>query len=93
MSLVLDAARVAAALNILLLLGLIAVWVRTYREIRAPLTLGSIVFATFLLAENLVALVFYFNAPAMPTLAVQVMMVLQILETLGFGVLAYVTWQ
>ncbi|MDS0259597.1 hypothetical protein NDI56_09350 [Haloarcula sp. S1CR25-12] len=93
MSLVLDAARIAAAINILLLAGLIAIWVRTYREIRAPLTLGTIVFATFLLAENVVALYFYFNAPAMPALAVEVMMVLQILETFGIAALSYVTWK
>jgi hypothetical protein len=93
MSLMLDAARVAAGVNIVLLAGLIAIWVRTYREIRAPLTLGSIVFATFLLAENVVALYFYFTAPAMPTLAVQFMMLLQVLETVGIAVLAYVTWQ
>jgi hypothetical protein len=93
MSLMLDAARIAAAVNVVLLLGLIGLWARTYREIRAPLTLGSMVFAGFLLAENAVALYFYFNAPAMPTLAVQVMMVLQVLETVGIAVLAYVTWQ
>lgn len=93
MSLMLDAARVAAALNIGLLLLLLAVWGRTYREIRAPLTLGSMVFAALLLAENAVALTFYLNPPPMPGLAVQVMMVLQVLETAGIGALAYVTWQ
>jgi hypothetical protein len=93
MSLMLDAARVAAALNVLMLLVLLRVWIGTYREIRAPLTLGSIVFATLLLAENVVALYFYFNAPAMPSLAVEFMMVLQVLETVGIGVLTYVTWQ
>jgi hypothetical protein len=93
MSLILDAARVAAALNVLMLLGITAIWVRSYREIRAPMTLGTIVFALFLLAENAVALYFYFNAPAMPPVAVQVMMLLQILETVGIGALAYVTWQ
>ena len=93
MSLVLDAARVAAAVNVLLLLGLLGVWARTYREVRAPLTLGSMVFAAFLLAENAVALYFYLTAPAMPPLAVQVMMVLQVLETVGIAALAYVTWQ
>jgi len=92
-SLVLDAARVAAAVNVLLLLGLLGVWARTYREVRAPLTLGSMVFAAFLLAENAVALYFYLTAPAMPPLAVQVMMVLQVLETVGIAALAYVTWQ
>jgi hypothetical protein len=89
----LDAARLAAGVNIVLLLGLIAVWGRTYREVRAPMTLGIIVFAGFLLAENVVALYFYFTAPAMPTLAVQFMMILQVLETVGIAVLAYVTWQ
>jgi hypothetical protein len=93
MSLMLDAARVAAAVNIVLLVGIIGIWIRTYREIRAPLTLGSIVFATFLLAENAVALYFYFTAPAMPALAVQFMMLLQVLETGGIAVFAYVTWQ
>lgn len=93
MSLMLDAARVAAAVNITLLASLLWVWSRTYREIKAPLTLGSMVFAAFLLAENAVALYFYFTAPAMPTVAVQVMMLLQVLEMVGIGVFAYVTWQ
>ncbi|KOX92796.1 hypothetical protein [Haloarcula rubripromontorii] len=93
MSLVLNGARIAAAVNILLLGILISIWVQTYREIHAPLTLGSIVFASFLLAENAVALYFYFTAPAMPAVAVQVMMVLQMLETIGIGVLTYFTWK
>jgi hypothetical protein len=93
MTLVLDAARVAAAVNVVLLLALLSIWLRTYREIRAPLTLGSIAFAAFLLAENAVALWFYFTAPAMPLLAVRVMMVLQVLETVGIGALTYVTWK
>lgn len=93
MSLMLDVARVAAAVNIVLLIGLLAIWLQSYREIRAPLTLGSMVFATLLLLENVVALYFYFTAPAMPTLAVRFMMTLQILETVAIAVLAYVTWQ
>ena len=93
MSLALDAARIAAALNVLMLLVLLRIWVGTYREIRAPLTLGSIVFAVLLLAENAVALYFYFNAPAMPPLAVEVMMILQVLETVGIAVLFYTNWQ
>lgn len=93
MSLMLDAARVAAGVNIVLLLGLITIWARTYSEVRAPMTLGTIIFAVFLLAENVVALYFYFTAPAMPTLAIQFMMMLQVLETIGIAVLAYVTWQ
>jgi hypothetical protein len=93
MSLMLDAARVAAGTNVLLLVVLLWIWGRNYVEIRAPLTLGSIVFGTLLLAENVVALYFYFTAPAMPTVAVEFMMILQVLETAGIGALAYFTWQ
>ncbi|WP_435065104.1 hypothetical protein [Halobaculum sp. EA56] len=93
MSLMLDAARVAAAANVVLLVGLLAVWGRTYREIKAPMTLGSIAFAVLLLAENLVALWFYFTAPAMPSIAVRVMMLLQILETGALAILFYYTWK
>ena len=93
MSTILNAARVAAALNIGLLLVLLVVWGRTYREIRSSLTLGSMVFSALLLAENVVALWFYLTPPPMPNAAVEVMMVLQVLETAGIGVLVYVTWQ
>ena len=93
MSLMLDAARVAAGINVVLLVGLLWIWGRNYLEIRAPLTLGSILFGTLLLAENLVALYFYLTAPAMPTVAVEFMMVLQVLETAAIGAFAYFTWQ
>lgn len=93
MSLMLDAARVAAGLNIVLLLVLLGTWLQTYREVRAPLTLGAMVFATLLLAENVVALYFYFIAPAMPSLAVQFMMMIQMLETVAIAVFTYITWQ
>jgi hypothetical protein len=89
----LTAARVAAAVNVALLVALIVLWGQLYREIRSTFTLGSLVFGGFLLAENLVALWFYFTAPAMPGIAVEVMMVLQILETFGIATLLYITWQ
>jgi hydrogenase-4 membrane subunit HyfE len=93
MTLVLDAARVAAAVNIVMLTALIVIWGRLYREIRSTFTLGSLVFAGFLLAENVVALWFYLTAPALPGIAVEVMMVLQILEVVGIASLLYITRQ
>jgi len=89
----LDVARVAAALNIALLLVLIGTWARSYLEIRAPMTVGVIVFATLLLAENVVALYFYLTVSGMPSLAVRFMMFIQVLETLGISVLTYFTLQ
>ncbi|WEL17935.1 putative membrane protein [Halorhabdus sp. SVX81] len=94
MTLVLDIARLAAVTNIILLSALIAVWGQLYRKIRSTFTLGSIVFAGFLLAENLLALWYYFNpTPGLPPFAVEIMMVLQVLEAFAIATLLYITWQ
>lgn len=94
MGLMIDAARVAAAANVVLLLGLIGIWVRNYREIRSPMTLGSTVFATLLLAENGLAFYYYtFASIELSAPAVRAMMYLQILEAVGIAVLSYVTWR
>jgi len=87
-------ARLAAVINVVLLATLIVVWGRLYREIRSTFTLGSIVFAVFLLAENLTALWYYFNpTQGLPPFAVEIMMVLQVLEALAIATLLYITWQ
>ena len=93
MSLMLDIARLAAGVNILLLAGLIGIWANNYRQMQAPLLLGLMTFGALLLAENVSALYFYLTAPAMPTLAVQSMMLIQVLETVAIAALAYVTWR
>ncbi|TKX58480.1 hypothetical protein EXE44_06425 [Halorubrum sp. SS7] len=92
MTLTLDVARAAAGVNILLLLVLLGIWGRSYLEVRSKHTLGSAVFAAFLLAENALALFYYLNPPQMSTPAVRAMMYLQILEFVGIAFLVYVTW-
>ena len=92
MTLMLDVARVAAALNVLLLLVLAGIWGRNYLAVRSKHTLGSAVFAVFLLAENALALFYYLNPPPLSTPAVRAMMYLQVLEFVGIAVLVYVTW-
>lgn len=64
MSLWLDAARGAAAVNVALLLALGSVWIRNYLDHGARHTLGLIVFGAFLLVENLLWLYFYVLHPA-----------------------------
>lgn len=91
MSALLDVARLAAGVNILLLGGLLAVWGRNYLTIKSKHTLGACVFAGLLLAENALALYYYVFGPAMPRPSVRAMLYLQILETLGIGFLVYVT--
>lgn len=100
MSLWLDAARVAAAANALLLLGLGSVWLRGYREHGAQHTLALLVFAGFLLVENALWLYFYLAHPAFVgwfrATAVEVqagMTLLCGLELAALAFLAYVTWR
>lgn len=92
MAIVLDVARAAAAVNVVLLVVMLRVWGRNYVMIRSKHTLGSLVFAVFLLAENLLALFYYLNPPQLSPPAVRAMMYLQILELVGIAFLAYVTW-
>ena len=59
----LDVARGAAAVNVVLLVGLGSVWLRTYRQYGARHTLGLLVFAAFLLVENVLWLYLYLLHP------------------------------
>ncbi len=96
MSTELTAAAALAGVNVLLLLGLGAVWVRNYRTFRTPLVLGLVAFAAVLLVQNLAALYFFFSKQmlyaAMPDIH-GIVLLLRGLETVALGILAYVTWQ
>ncbi|SIR08362.1 hypothetical protein SAMN05421858_1357 [Haladaptatus litoreus] len=100
MSLWLDVARVATALNVLLLLGLSYVWLRNYMQFRSKHTLGLSVFALLLLGENAVALYVYswdellsvWFATAVPPEAWHAMLALHILEFFALSFLLWATW-
>jgi len=55
----LNLARAAAGINVVLLLALGSVWYRGYRSHGAQHTLGLLVFAGFLLVQNLLWLYLY----------------------------------
>ncbi len=59
MSLWLDAARLAAGVNLLLAAGLGAIWLRNYRRHGASHTLALVVVAGFFVAENALWLFLY----------------------------------
>ena len=63
MSLWLETARLAAGANVILLSALGWVWLRNYRRYGAEHTLGLLVFAAFLLVENLLWLYLYVLRP------------------------------
>ena len=99
MSIWIDMARVATGVNIVLLLGLIAIWGRNYQQLRSRQTLGMLVFALLLLVENGFALYVYMLDPLLsvwfstkvPDPAWQAMSLFHVIETLALAFLAWVT--
>ena len=97
MSLLIDAARVAVALNALLLAVLLAIWGRNYLKLRTKHTVGLLVFATLLFLENAFALYFYSIDPTLsfwfntqvPDVAWRAMLLFHVLELLA---IAAITW-
>lgn len=97
-----DAMHVFSVLNVVLLLGLGYVWGRNFFQFRSKHTLGLLVFAILLLAENALALylfVFYHDltvwinsAKLVPAIAQRAMLALRILEFVGIAFLTWVTW-
>jgi len=93
MTLLLDIARVAAVGNVLLLAALAYVWASNYRQVRSKQTLGTLVFALFLLCENGLAFYYYtFSDLQLTVPAIRAMMYLQILEAVGIVFLVWVTY-
>lgn len=99
MTLWVDIARVAIALNVVALTAVLVVWGRNYLRIRSKHTLGLALFGVFLLAENLLALYFYNFHPVLqvwvtevPRIAQIAMTALRVLEFAGVTVLAWTTW-
>lgn len=93
-------ARLSAAVNVLLLVGLGYVWARNYLQFRSKHTLGLVVFSVLLLAKNGCALYYYLADPTMsawfttavPGIAWRAMMLLHVLETVALLFLVWVTW-
>lgn len=99
MTLWVDVARVAIVVNLLLLAALGGVWGRNYLQLRSKHSLGLLVFAALLFAENGFALYFYQFDPALkvwvtavPDVAQTAMTTLRVLESLALAVLAWITW-
>jgi len=89
-----QAASTLAALNVLILLPLIGIWVRNYSTFRTPLVGGLVVFAVAMLAENAVAVYFFFSMASLyagdPHVQ-QAVLVLRSLQFVAIAVLSYAT--
>lgn len=88
--------RVVTGLNLAILLALMVVWLRNYRQLRTRFTLGFLVFGGFLLVQNGYALFIYVvdpttsdwfaNIPERYNVAIMLLTVLQ------FGAISTLAW-
>nr|WP_217642705.1 hypothetical protein [Halogeometricum limi] len=91
-----QAASALAGVNILFLAALTAVWVNNYRTFRTPLLLGLVAFSVVMLAENALAVYFFFTMQSLysgdPHVQ-QAVLALRALQLVALAFLTYVTVQ
>ncbi|WP_435358508.1 hypothetical protein [Haloarchaeobius sp. DFWS5] len=101
MSIWVDLAKATTVANVVLLLALGYVWGRNFLKFRSKHTMGLLVFASLLLAENLLVLYYYsldpqlsewWHGSSVPTIVWQWQMVIHAFQTVGLAFLAWVTW-
>jgi hypothetical protein len=88
------AAAVLAGINVLLLIPLLGVWLRNYATFRTNLVLGLATFAVAMLAENAVALYFFFSMQSFyagDQHVQEAVLVLRGIQFVAIAVLSYVT--
>ena len=94
MGIMIQAASALAGVNIVFLAVLSGVWLRNYRTFRTPLVLGLVAFSVAMLAENALALYFFFTMQSLysgdPHVQ-QAVLVLRGLQLVALGFLTYVT--
>lgn len=100
MSLLLAVARIAALVNVALLLSLGYVWIGSYRRHGASHTLALLVFAGFLFVQNILWLYMYVVHEQFVDWFVEATMDMQAglmalcgLETAALAFLTYITWR
>ncbi|MFB6138770.1 MAG: hypothetical protein ABEJ42_10635 [Halobacteriaceae archaeon] len=95
-----DITRLAALVNVVLLLGLGSIWARNYRRLGSKHALGLLVFAALMFAENGLALYYFTMDPSLHEWFKHqmvgsrglAMMLLRVLTTGALLFLAWITW-
>ncbi|MEF8812311.1 MAG: hypothetical protein V5A55_00595 [Halovenus sp.] len=80
-----------AALNVLLLAVLIAVWLSNYRTFRSPMLLGLLLFAGLLAVENMIAIAGYLSTEMIYAGGKTAMYTIVALRALQFVALGFLT--
>jgi len=87
-----EIASALAVVNIILLGLLTGVWVRNYRTFGTSLVAGLIAFGVVMLAENVVALYFFFSMKMLYSGDPTVQRAVLVLRGLQVVALAFLTW-
>ena len=85
---------ILTGLNILLVLGLIFVYMKTLKKVKTSFTFGMLLFAILFLLQNTVA--FYYYITMMPLYAMGnewFAFTFSVSQTIAFIVLNYITWK
>lgn len=81
------------AISVVLLVVLLVVYFRNLKQVRSKLLIGLIVFAFVFLIQNFVTLYFFLSMLDYYVPAVEVHIFLfSLLQTIGFSILLWITW-
>jgi hypothetical protein len=89
-------ASVLSGVNILLLLALSGVWLKNYRTFGTSLVLGQLAFGLAMLAENALAVYFFFTMSSLYSMdphVGQAVLALRAIQLVAISILTYVTMQ
>jgi len=92
MGALIQAASALAAVNIVFLVVLTAVWIRNYRTFQTTLVLGLIAFGVAMLVENAVAVYFFFSMQSFYSGDPHVQQAVLVLRAIQLVALAVLTW-
>jgi len=81
-----------AVVNLALLVVLLTVWIRNYRQFASSMVLGLIAFAVVLAVENVVTIYFAFSMAMLYATTPTVRATVALLRTLEFVALCFLTW-
>jgi hypothetical protein len=84
-------ASALAAVNVVLLAVLTGVWVRNYRQFRTRMVAGLVAFGAVMLAENAVAIYFFFSTAMLYSGATGVQQSVAVLRGLQAVALVFLT--
>ncbi len=94
-----NVAAVFALLNAAFLVVLVALYLQSWRKMRSNLAVGLIVFAIFLLLQNVIIIVFWYvlyglvpQAQAIVVAAAPYLTAINLMESLALGAIVRITW-